>query len=134
MYASSTAGLFYFMNRNISRDNWTRGARPPLNCLHTWPCAYRVCHTPYPVYIRRTHHYPRHHHRVASRRVTMRLRADCRVNRQACARTRARVCERRRRRLCRKKGENTLVGHDTDEGGNESLSSLDALFIMWPGL
>lgn len=26
MYASSTAGLFYFMNRNISRDNWTRGA------------------------------------------------------------------------------------------------------------
>lgn len=26
IYASSTAGLFYFMNRNISRDNWTRGA------------------------------------------------------------------------------------------------------------
>lgn len=24
--ASSTAGPFYFMNRNISRDNWTRGA------------------------------------------------------------------------------------------------------------
>jgi len=74
MYASSTAGLFYFMNRNISRDNWTRGARPPLNCLHTWPCAYRVCHTPYPVYDARTTTLATTIalHRVASRRVASR--------------------------------------------------------------
>lgn len=70
MYASSTAGLFYFMNRNISRDNWTRGARPPLNCLHTAVCLPRVPHI-VPC-IRRTHHHHQPPRRVASRRIVSR--------------------------------------------------------------
>lgn len=47
MYASSTAGLFYFMNRNISRDNCTRGAATTKLSAYTGPRAYRVLHHTY---------------------------------------------------------------------------------------
>lgn len=59
IYASSTAGLFYFMNRNISRDNWTRGAVTAklsaygavlTACHHTKPyhTAHHRCRPPLP--------------------------------------------------------------------------------------
>lgn len=69
MYASSTAGLFYFMNRNISRDNWTRGARPPLNCLHTAVCLPRVPHIVPGI---RAHAPPPSPTTTASRRIALR--------------------------------------------------------------
>lgn len=68
IYASSTAGLFYFMNRNISRDNWTRGAVTAKLSAYGGR-AYRVppCHTiPNRTTPRRYHHC--HHHARTSAR------------------------------------------------------------------
>lgn len=54
IYASSTAGLFYFMNRNISRDNWTRGAATAKlsayggRAYYTIAEPYRVASLPFP--------------------------------------------------------------------------------------
>lgn len=59
MYASSTAGLFYFMNRNISRDNWTRGAATTKLSAYGAVCLPRAI--PY-----RTNAPPPHSHRIAS--------------------------------------------------------------------
>jgi hypothetical protein len=48
MYASSTAGLFYFMNRNILRDNWTRGAATTKLSAYGGPvCLPRATTIPY---------------------------------------------------------------------------------------
>lgn len=66
MYASSTAGLFYFMNSNISRDNWTRGAATTKLSAYGAVCLPRAI--PYRTVsyrIVRTYH---HRITVASRR------------------------------------------------------------------